>query len=352
MGQHEGIGVKRQSLFFIAPHQVEIREEPIEMPIAGQVLVQTLVSAISSGTELLVYRGLFPDNLAVDETISALAGHFAYPLKYGYSVVGKVVDTGPGVDRSWLDRTVFAFHPHESHFPASLDSLLLVPAGISIETAALLPNAETAVNFLLDGQPLIGERVVVFGQGIVGLLTTALLACFPLDSLVCVDRFALRRAASEDMGAHASFNPDSVDFLDELRAQLLKGQSYVGADLVYELSGHAATLDQAIVITGFNGRIVVGSWYGQKRASLDLGGYFHRSRIRLISSQVSTMTPELSGRWNKSRRLDVAWKVLRQIDTQRLITHRFPHLEAPDAYALLDRSPEQTIQVLLTYGST
>jgi threonine dehydrogenase-like Zn-dependent dehydrogenase len=134
-----------------------------------------------------------------------------------------------------------------------------------------------------------------------------------------------------------------------VRGLLQEGRQYEGADLAYELSGSPAALDQAIAVTGFNGRIVIGSWYGQKRADLNLGGAFHRSRIRLISSQVSTLTPELSGRWTKSRRLAVAWAALREIDISRLITHRFPLVEAHQAYHMVDESPEQTIQVLLTY---
>jgi threonine dehydrogenase-like Zn-dependent dehydrogenase len=119
--------------------------------------------------------------------------------------------------------------------------------------------------------------------------------------------------------------------------------------LTYELSGNPAALDQAIAVTGFNGRIVIGSWYGQKRADLNLGGGFHRSRIRLISSQVSSIAPEWGGRWSKGRRLRVAWQMLQHVRPVHLITHRFPLEQASDAYALLDQHPEEAIQVLLTY---
>jgi threonine dehydrogenase-like Zn-dependent dehydrogenase len=95
--------------------------------------------------------------------------------------------------------------------------------------------------------------------------------------------------------------------------------------------------------------VVIGSWYGQKRPDLNLGGRFHRSRIRLISSQVSTLAPEWTGRWSKARRLQVAWCMLEQVRPARLITHRFPLTQAAQAYALLDQHPEEAIQVLLTY---
>ncbi len=341
--------MRRRSLFFIAPGCVDVRDEALPAPAAGEVVVQTLASAISPGTEMLVYRGQAPIDLAMDDTISALAGSFAFPLKYGYAAAGRVIDLGPGVDPGWRDRTVFAFNPHESHFVARLGDLLPVPDGLDPEAALCLPNVETAVNFLLDGAPLIGEQVAVFGQGIVGLLTTALLARLPLASLITLDRYPLRREASVSLGAHTSLDPTTPAALTDLRSHLQADRSYAGADLTYELSGAPAALDQAIAITGFNGRVVIGSWYGQKHADLNLGGRFHRSRIRLISSQVSTLTPELLGRWTKSRRLQVAWQMLRAIKPARFITHRFPLAEAARAYALIDQHPDECIQVILTH---
>ena len=324
-----------RSLYFTAPHRVEVRDETVRPPLAGEVWVETTASAISPGTEMLVYRGQAPTELAVDETISALPGSFSFPLKYGYAAVGRVAALGPGVDASWLNRLVFAFNPHESHFTAAAAGLLPLPVDVDPDTALFLPNMETAVNFLHDGAPLIGERVAVFGQGIVGLLTTSLLARMPLASLTTFDRYPLRREASRSLGAHASLDPSELTDLQ--------------ADLTYELSGSPATLDQAIAATGFDGRVIVGSWYGQKHAGLNLGGRFHRSRIRLISSQVSTLAPELSGRWTKARRMDVAWQMLREVKPARLITHRFPLAEAAKAYELIDQRPETCIQVVLTY---
>lgn len=341
--------MNRHSLFFTAPGRVDVRAETLPTPAAGQVVVQTLASAISPGTEMLVYRGQAPAEMAVDETISALGGSFDFPLKYGYAAVGRVVELGPGVDPGWRDRLVFAFNPHESHFVAAVADLLPVPTEIDPDTALFLPNVETAINFLLDGAPLIGEQVAVFGQGIVGLLTTALLARIPLASLITLDRYRLRREASLSLGAHSSLDPSMPDARARLQSHLQADRSYAGADLTYELSGVPAALDLAIAATGFNGRIVVGSWYGQKHADLNLGGRFHRSRIRLISSQVSTLTPELSGRWTKARRLQVTWHMLREVKPARLITHRFPFAEASTAYTLIDQRPDECIQVVLRY---
>lgn len=336
--------MRPHALWFTAPYCVEVRAADLPAPGPGQARVETLCSAVSAGTEMLVYRGQFPAGLAVDATIGALAGAFAYPLRYGYAAVGRVADLGPGGDPAWLGRLVFAFQPHASAFVAPLAELLPVPAGLSPEAAVCLPSMETAVNFLLDGAPLVGEQVVVLGQGMVGLLTTALLAHLPLAALLTVDRFPLRRTWSLQLGATLSVPPEA-----DLRAALNAGSEAAGADLVYELSGAPAALDEAIAAAGFAGRIVVGSWYGQKRHPVDLGGRFHRGRLRLISSQVSTLTPELQARWTKARRLETAWQMLALVRPEQLITHRFPLAEAACAYQLVDSRPAEAIQIILTY---
>jgi threonine dehydrogenase-like Zn-dependent dehydrogenase len=211
------------------------------------------------------------------------------------------------------------------------------------------PNVETAVTFLLDGQPLMGEQVAIFGQGIVGLLLTTLLSRWPLSSLVTLDLYLRRRLLSEELGAHLSLDPSAPDALARLAAALQGGGPYPGADLSYEISGNPAALDQAIAATGFSGRVVIGSWYGKKRSDLNLGGSFHRSRVRLIGSQVSSIAPELTGRWNKTRRYQATWQMLAQVQPARFITQRFPIDQAAQAYALIDRHPEDVIQVILTY---
>jgi threonine dehydrogenase-like Zn-dependent dehydrogenase len=187
---------------------------------------------------------------------------------------------------------------------------------------------------------MVGEHVAVFGQGVVGLLTTALLARFPLASLVTVDPHPLRRRLSSEMGAREAVDPAALPDAGE-RA----------FDLTYELSGRPNVLDQAIAVTRFHGRVVIGSWYGQRRAPLDLGGAFHRSRMQLVSSQVSTIDPALSGRWTPERRRAVTWGLLADLRPARLVTQRFGLAAAADAYALLERHPDEAVQILLTYGA-
>ena len=340
----------RRAVYFTAPRRVAVLEDPLDPPAAGEALVETSATAISPGTELLIYRALAPTDLAADETIHALGGDLSFPLKYGYCAVGRVASLGPGVSEDWLGRRVFAFQPHQSRFAAPVDQLLPLADDVSDEEAVMLPNVETAVNLLLDGRPAIGEQVAVFGQGIVGLLTTALLARMPLAALVTLDRYPRRRVLSLALGAQASLDPLADDSASRL-AELLQGdRPYAGADVTYEVSGSPAALDQAIAATGFNGRIVVASWYGRKPVELQLGGRFHRARQSLVSSQVSTLAPELSGRWTSARRLGVAMSQLREVRPARLVTHRFPIERAAEAYALLDEHPDEAVQVVLSYG--
>jgi 2-desacetyl-2-hydroxyethyl bacteriochlorophyllide A dehydrogenase len=341
--------MKRLSLEFSKPYQVKVIEEPLPEPGPHQVLVQTKCSAISPGTEMLVYRGQWPESLLLDETIPALARKFSYPLKYGYSAVGRIVELGSDVEPHWLHKYVFSFNPHESHFLASPDHLIPLPLSMPPSEAALLPNMETAVNLVMDGKPLIGEQVAVFGQGVVGLLTTAVLGRFPLACLLTLDGYSLRRQRSLEFGASESLDPSANDVLGELQKRAHAEQTARGFDLIYELSGNPAALNQAIAATGFGGRVVIGSWYGAKRADIDLGGRFHRDRIKLISSQVSHLAPEFTGLWTKSRRLEFALRMLEEVRPSSLVTHRFPVHQAAAAYDLLDRMPEQAIQIIFTY---
>jgi threonine dehydrogenase-like Zn-dependent dehydrogenase len=208
---------------------------------------------------------------------------------------------------------------------------------------------ESAVNFLMDGRPVIGEAVVVFGQGVVGLLATAQLAMLPLSCLVTLDKWPMRRKKSLDVGAHFSWDPAVPDLQAELAAVIESRSGRKDSDLIYELSGNPDALNQAVEIAGFGTRIVIGSWYGTRKAKLDLGAGFHRNRIRFISSQVSTLAPEFSGRWSKNRRMNVAWEMIRLMKPADFITHRFDIHQAKKAYELLDERPGEAIQVVLTY---
>jgi len=342
--------ISGQSLYFTAPGQVTIQPEKLAPPGVREVLVQTILSAISPGTESLVFQGLAPENMEMDASIGSLRGSFRYPFKYGYACVGRVTALGPGVSSEWLDSRVFAFNPHESHFIASIDNLILLPDSLSDDDAVFLANMETAVNFIHDGAPLMGESVVVLGLGVVGMLTLAQLVRFPLAHLFALDRYPLRRKIAAEMGDVQVLNAEDPAVTTDLQSALAKkGFAERGADLVYEISGSPDALNLAINAAGYHGRVVIGSWYGRKKAVLDLGGAFHRNRIQLLSSQVSSIAPEISGRWTKQRRMLVALDALEKIHPGKWVTHRYSLLEASQAYQQLVLKPQETFQIVLTY---
>jgi 2-desacetyl-2-hydroxyethyl bacteriochlorophyllide A dehydrogenase len=329
---------KRKVLYFVRPYQVETRVEEIPPVQPHEVQVQVAHSALSAGTELLFYRGQVPNGMVVDSTIRGLQHAVQYPLSYGYCCVGEVTKCGAEVDSSWIGRRVFAFHPHASAIVCEPLSLIPIPPELNDEQAVFLPTMETAVNFVMDAQPLIGERILVMGLGVVGLITTYLLRQYPLCRLATTDLYAKRLEVAQ------RWQVESV-YAANVRVALAD----FNPDVILELSSNPNALADALHLAAYGTRILIGSWYGDKVANLALGGNFHRNRVHLISSQVSTIDGRLSNRWDKPRRLEVAWEQLRALPTQELVSHRLPISRADEAFCLLDQHPDQTLQVILTY---
>ncbi len=341
--------MNRKSLYFTQPETIEIRQETLTKPGRDQLLVETQLSAISAGTELLLYHGKIPENMPQDPSLEAYSGTFEFPVKYGYATIGKVVDVGRTVAPTWIGQTVFSFHPHESHFLATESELVPVPENLAVEDALFLPNMESAVSFMMDARPIIGESVAVLGQGVIGLLTTALLQRFPLGKIITFDLFENRREKSLELGATASFDPSRNNIEKSIGSHFSSDGEFIGADVIFELSGSPDVLNLALQIAGFESRILVGSWYGSRTANLHLGESFHRDHIRMISSQVSRISSQFSGRWTKSRRFETVIKMLNEINPSTLITHRVSFENADRAYQLLDDQPDEAIQVILEY---
>lgn len=313
LNDRKAIGVE-----FVAPNEVRTQEFEVDEPGDREVLIEASLSVVSSGTEKLVYRGDVPSV----EADAPGVGELTYPTRYGYSAVGEVKETvgETGVD---VGERVHVMHPHQSRFAVASDSVRSIPDGITDEEAVHLPNTETAVSFAMDGKPVVGERVAVFGQGVVGLLTTAVLSSFPVE-VTTFDPIQRRRRRSESMGADESHPPGA---LESVRPE-------DGYDLVYEVSGKTEVLDTAVSAAGYDGRVVVGSWYGTESAPLGLGVGFHGEDITISDSQVSGIAPQHKGRWTKERRLDVAWDFVEK--ASGLITDRFEVTDAEAAYEEVD----------------
>lgn len=340
--------ISAQQLWFTDIHRVEVRTQDLPLIKQNELLIQAEVSAVSAGTELLVYRGQIPAGMELDTTLESLQHKPSYPLQYGYATVGRVIETGADVNVNWLNKRVFAFQPHASHFVATESSLIPVPDDISAHAAVFLANMETAVNLVQDGNPNIGEQVVVLGQGIVGLLVSALLAQYPLATLVAVDGVAHRREQALLLGASETFSPFVKSDINNLKQKLNK-TVHTGADLIYEISGTPDALNLAIDLSGFSSRIIIGSWYGNKNAPIFLGGDAHRNRLKITTSQVSSIATELSGRWDKARRFELTWEMIRKIKPEKLISHQVSLDDAVSLYKVLHQDPGNILQAIFTY---
>ena len=321
-------------LLFVAPRQVGLAPVDLADPAPGTLLVRTRYSGISTGTELLAYRGLLDPDLPLDETIGALGGTFAYPFPYGYSCVGEVEgSTGP-VPPGTL---VFAFHPHQDRFVVGEDDVVVLPPATNARQATLLPYVETGLQLSLDAGPVARETVVVLGLGVVGVIT-ALLLQRAGATVLAADPAGDRRDLAGSLGIPA-VAPDG------LPSRLPAG----GVPLLLELSGSPAALAGGLDLLAHEGTALVGSWYGRRPVELPLGGAFHRRRLTIRSSQVSTIPAALSGRWDVGRRRRAAVGLLGELPLGALATTEFAFEEAAAAYRALDGRERGVLHAALRY---
>jgi threonine dehydrogenase-like Zn-dependent dehydrogenase len=320
---------------FIAPYNVTTVDR--NCPIIGpnQVEIESLCSLISSGTELKVFKGMF-ESAALDVNIKGMSNEFMeYPLSYGYSLVGRVKSCGVDVNDAdkLVGKLVFVFAPHASKVIADRDAIQLVPDGIEAEDAIFMPSVETALSLVHDANVRVGENVAVYGQGLIGLLVTSILSMqtmSQLGSVTAFDTIGDRLAVSSKMGATNALHPNSASIVGPF-------------DVSIEVSGNHRALQSAIDTTSNNGRIIVGSWYGNSDVTLKLGIDFHRSHKTIQTSQVSNIPCGLSGLWSKERRFALTWDIVKAIRPSRLISMRLSLNDAQQAYELLDDGREIAI---------
>jgi 2-desacetyl-2-hydroxyethyl bacteriochlorophyllide A dehydrogenase len=327
-------GVQARRLSFVAPRQVRLAPVDVPRPGTGQLLVRTLWSGISSGTELLCYRGLLDPDLPLDERIGSLGGSFRYPFPYGYSCVGEVERSVGSVSPGAL---VFAFHPHQDRFVVSEGDVVVLPPGTDPRSATLFPLVETGLQLSLDAGQVAHQTVAVLGLGAVGLITALLLQRAGAHVLAS-DPLEERRDIAASLGIPAAA-PEDVP------ARLPSG----GVPLLLELSGAPTALADALPLLAHEGTALVGSWYGRQEVSLPLGGAFHRRRLTIRSSQVSTIPAALSDRWDVAHRRRVATALLAELPLAALATTDMDFEDAAAAYEALDRRAPGVLHVALRY---
>jgi NADPH:quinone reductase-like Zn-dependent oxidoreductase len=316
--------------FWVAePGRGEIRTQQLRQLAQGELLIRTLQSAISRGTERVVFRGQVPESEWSRMRCPFQEGEFPAPVKYGYSAVG-VVEDGP---TEILGHRVFCLHPHQDRFIVPRGAVFEVPEAVPDRRATLAANMETAVNGLWDAAPGPGDRIAVIGAGAVGCLVAALAARLPGAEVELIDTDPGREAVAERLGCRFAI-PQNAG---------------LEADLVIHASGAPEGLAAALAVAGFEATVIEMSWYGAAVVPLALGGAFHSRRLTLKSSQVGTVPAERQRRWSTRRRLTLALSLLRDPVFDLLLTGESEFAALPELMPRLAASPAGVICHTLHY---
>ncbi|TDD76125.1 zinc-dependent alcohol dehydrogenase [Actinomadura rubrisoli] len=291
-----------------SPGEGEIRSEELPEPGPGEVLVRTVCSGVSRGTEALVFRGRVPASQHEVMRAPFQAGAFPGPVKYGYLNVG-VVEHGPS---GLLGRPVFCLYPHQTRYVVPASAVSPVPDGVPPERAVLAGTVETAVNALWDAAPLVGDRVAVVGAGMVGCAVAGVLAGLPGTSVQLVDTDPARARIARTLGV-AFASPD---------------QAEADRDLVIHASATEAGLARSLELLAPEGEVIELSWYGDRRIAVPLGEGFHSRRLAIRASQVGTISPR-RGRRTFADRIALALRLLADPAFDALITGESPFEELP-----------------------
>jgi threonine dehydrogenase-like Zn-dependent dehydrogenase len=325
------MGHTARAFWLRAPGEGEIRAVELPEPGAADVVVRTLYSAVSRGTETLVFRGGVPQSQHAAMRAPFQEGEFPAPVKYGYLAVG-LLEHGPP---DLVGKTVFCLHPHQTRFVVPASAVTPVPEGVPAARAVLAGTVETAVNALWDAAPLVGDRIAVVGGGMVGCSVAALLAGLPGARVELVDADPARAAIAAELGVGFAVPEDAAG----------------DCDLVVHASATEAGLTRSLELLAAEGEVVEVSWYGDRPVGVPLGEAFHSKRLTIRSSQVGTVSPRRARR-GYAGRMAVAMRLLADPRFDALVTAEHPFEELP---ALLPRLADGTLPALclrLRYDET
>jgi threonine dehydrogenase-like Zn-dependent dehydrogenase len=312
-----------------APGVGEIRPVALPEPGHGEVLVRTMRSGVSRGTEMLVFRGGVPPSQYAAMRAPFQEGDFPGPVKYGYLNVG-AVEQGP---TSLRGRTVFCLYPHQTAYVVPASAVTVVPEDVPAARAVLAGTVETAVNALWDAAPLLGDRVTVVGAGMVGCCVARLLSRFPGAQVTLVDVDAGRADVAAALGVAFALPGDAAD----------------GRDLVIHASATSDGLQRSLELLAPEGTVIDLSWYGDREVSLSLGGAFHSGRLAIRASQVGAVSPARRGRRSTADRLTLALELLRDPAFDALVTGESRFAELPDVMARLASGSLAALCHTITY---
>lgn len=318
-----------RAFWVTAPGHGEIRTQRLRAPAAGELLIRTVASAISRGSESLVFRGEVPQSEWRRMRCPFQEGDFPAPVKYGYCVVG-IVEEGAAAS---LGRRVFCLHPHQDRFVVPEEAVVDIPDDVPSRRATLAANMETAINGVWDASAGPGDVIAIIGAGAVGCLIAALASKLPGAEVELVDTNPAREQIAAMLGCR---------FASPQKAR-------TEADLVIHASGTAEGLATALAIAGTEAMVVEMSWYGSQIVPVALGGAFHSRRLTLRSSQVGAVPTARRPRWSRRRRLALALSVLRDPVFDALLSGDSSFAALPELMAHLAASPSGALCHTLNY---
>jgi NADPH:quinone reductase-like Zn-dependent oxidoreductase len=323
------VQAEAQAFWLRAPGCGEIRPVTLPEPQRDDVMVRTLRSGVSRGTEMLVFGGRVPPDQYATMRAPFQEGDFPGPVKYGYLSVG-TVEHGPAQLRG---RTVFCLYPHQTAYVVPARAVTVVPEDVPPARAVLAGTVETAVNALWDAAPLIGDRVAVVGAGMIGCCVARLLSRFPAVQVTLVDVDAGRADVASAFGIEFALPSEAAD----------------GRDLVVHASATSAGLQRSLDLLAPEGTVIDLSWYGDSEVRLSLGGAFHSSRLAIRASQVGTLSPARAGRRTTTDRLTLALALLRDPAFDVLITGESRFRDLPDVMPRLAAGSLPALCHTITY---
>jgi 2-desacetyl-2-hydroxyethyl bacteriochlorophyllide A dehydrogenase len=312
-----------RAFWIAAPGRGEIRSETLRDPAADEVVVRTLFSGISRGTEALVFRGRVPPSEHERMRAPFQAGEFPAPVKYGYASVGRV-ERGP---REMVDRHVFVLYPHQTRYVVPAAAAHVIPEDVPPGRAVMTANLETAINGLWDGSPQVGDRISVVGAGTVGCLVAWLAAGIRGCEVELVDINPARASIARALGVRFAPSDNASD----------------KADIVVHTSGSPSGLSTALRVAAFEATIVEMSWYGNQEVAVPLGEAFHAHRLTIKSSQVGSVAASQRSRWGTGRRMQLALALLADPVLDKLVTGESDFDALPDVMARLASTPGDTL---------
>ena len=311
-----------RAFWTVAAGRGEIRTEPLPAPQPNQTQLTTLATGISRGTESLVFAGRVPPSQYAVMGAPLMGGSFPFPVKYGYSAVG----------RDAANQRFFVLHPHQDRFNAPTAMCIPVPDAVPTPRATLAANMETALNIAWDAAPLAGERILIVGAGVVGLLTASLLARIPATTVTLVDIDPAKARLATQFGCRFALPADAP----------------IDQELIIHASASEAGLRTALTCAAFEARIVGASWFGDKTPALPLGEAFHVRRLRLISTQVGSIAPAMRGRRTYAQRLALALDLLADPTYDTLLEPPTPFETLPE---VMPRLLAAGLHYVVTYGN-